>query len=118
MNEWQRLTPGKEDRNFIPFYRITKEGGHEATLGFQYKGELIKYRISRTVPFSDAELDALAAHSNVVKALVEALNAVGWISRTGSSGHFCPWCGSFYPDHRALCERQAALANIKGTGNV
>jgi len=47
-------------------------------------------------------------------ALLEALEAVEWITHIGSGSMTCPWCGGFYPDHAADCQRQAALREARG----
>jgi len=46
-----------------------------------------------------------------------ALEAVEWVTHTGSGGQRCPWCQGIYLEHELDCMRQAALEPQKGAGD-
>ena len=43
---------------------------------------------------------------------LEVLQTVEWVPWL-SGGTHCPWCDGLYPDHKADCARQAAIAAVE-----
>ena len=86
---------------------------------FEHLGEIIqnKQRVGHLHFPNDVcaeEADHIIALFNAAPELLEACEAVEWVSRVGGGGEFCPWCGGFYPDHETDCLRQRAIAKVKG----
>ena len=127
MTEWQRLTPGTEDRIDTNIYREHHDG-IEIAWGFQDEGDVRRDIRSSPVLLSPAELDALIRISGrwreveEVRALVATLEEVEWIETDtplrGGGGNMecrCAWCnrlGQQEPwwTHEPDCHRQAAFA--------
>ena len=72
--DWERLTPGTDDRNDVMLCIQVPGAGHNIAHGWQENGECVKSIYSQGEYLSVAELLALARKSPEVRALVEAVD--------------------------------------------